>query len=193
MFNKKFRYTILLSLIFHLFYSIPKIKNCCLKNDNESSINMKVKNDVTIIKTIEINKNENLNVNSNKEMIYNKTDESIGDKVDTNENNKNSMIGKNSAKSYASNIKNEYLTKSCSFMGYIYYQIKIDNNKTCVCYYNKPWYFWLRQKLKNTLIFAPLKTELYFQFCCFGENYIASERLLNVYSISKNKIFLSIL
>ena len=30
---------------------------------------MKVKNDVTIIQTIEINKIENLNVNLNKEMI----------------------------------------------------------------------------------------------------------------------------
>ena len=34
---------------------------------------------------------------------------------------------------------------------------------------------------------------MWFQFCCFGENYIASERLLNVYSISKNILFLSIL
>ena len=77
-------------------------------------------------------------------MIYNKIDESIGNKVDINEYNKNSMIGKNNSKSYASNIKNEYLTKSCSCMGYIYYQMKIDNYKTCVCYYNKPLYFLLR-------------------------------------------------
>ena len=85
------------------------------------------------------------------------------------------------------------MSKVCTCFGYVYFKKRDKDKKVCVCYQYSSFCSWFWEKLRKPMIFAPLVTQIFFHFCCIGENSILSERLLNVYSISTDLYYLIIL
>ena len=192
---------IVLSLIFYLYYTIPKIKKYCLtKNDtrvNNSAHNSKKqietannavqdneghmkRNDsqanIFVGKIPTFNSQEVNQITLRTNITYNNLNKPIQNRIELDENKR---------------IYN--LPKICTCFGYVYFQKRDKDKKVCVCYQYSSFCSWFWEKLRKPMIFAPLVTQIFFHFCCVGENSILSERLLNVYSISTDLYYLIIL
>ena len=77
-------------------------------------------------------------------------------------------------------------TKICTLYGYIYFRKETGNKKACICYYYTDKRTWFCEKLFEFDMIVCFFIELYCQVCIIGFNPILTEKLLNVYSYSKN-------
>ena len=80
-------------------------------------------------------------------------------------------------------------TRICTLCGYIYFRKETGNKKACICYYYTDKRTWFFEKLFEFDMIVCFFIELYCQACIVGFNPILTEKLLNVYSYSKNLKF----
>jgi len=207
----------ILSLVFHFIFLMPvkykeknKLKEKVLNNSkkivNIINSNQKKDSDIKIPNidsemAINITK-ENIDNNLNLETgntESNKESEDIIIKFSQSfpqiKNLTNELIIKElhlSKKNKKKEIKNS--TKICTLCGYIYFQKRIGNKSTCICYYYTSKCTWLKEKIIKFDVIFPIIIELYCQLCIIGFNYLLTEKLIKVYSFKKNiKFYLALL
>ena len=201
----------ILSLIFHYLFLIPVRDKKKKENLNENIIkeNQNIKKEQIEPNNFEIHISdfdENVEKDSDRNSGNNKTEE-IKSKTEKeeivikfnqsfphNENQINEIVIKEIEPTDKNKKKAIHSTKICTLCGYLYFQKDIGNKSACICYYYTSKGNWFREKIFKFDVIAPVLTELYCQLCIIGYNSLLTEKLLKVYTYSKNiKFYLALI
>ena len=207
--------SLILSFIFHYIFLIPvreKTKDEILKENTNKENQYKTYD----IKKEQIKSNnwedqindindleENAEKDSDRNKVNNKTEEakSKGEIIikskksfRNNENQINEIDIKDILPTDTKKKKEIHSTKICTLCGYLYFQKDIENKSACICYYYTGKCNWFKEKIFRFDVIAPVLTELYCQLCIIGYNSLLSEKLVKVYTFSKNiKFYLALI
>ena len=210
--------SLILSFIFHYIFLIPvreKTKDEILKENTNKENQYKTYD----IKKEQIKSNnwedqindindleENAEKDSDRNKVNNKTEEAkskgeikeiiIKSKKSfrNNENQINEIDIKDILPTDTKKKKEIHSTKICTLCGYLYFQKDIENKSACICYYYTGKCNWFKEKIFRFDVIAPVLTELYCQLCIIGYNSLLSEKLVKVYTFSKNiKFYLALI
>ena len=210
--------SLILSFIFHYIFLIPvreKTKDEILKENTNKENQYKTydiqkeqiksnnwEDQINDINDLE----ENAEKDSDRNKVNNKTEEAkskgeikeiiIKSKKSfrNNENQINEIDIKDILPTDTKKKKEIHSTKICTLCGYLYFQKDIENKSTCICYYYTGKCNWFKEKIFRFDVIAPVLTELYCQLCIIGYNSLLKEKLLKVYTPSKNiKFYLALI
>ena len=207
--------SLILSFIFHYLFLIPvreKTKDEILKENTNKENQYKTYD----IKKEQIKSNnwedqindindldENVEKDSDRNKVNNKAEEakSKGEIIiktkksfRNNENQINEIDIKDILPTDTKKKKEIHSTKICTLCGYLYFQKDIENKSACICYYYTGKCNWFKEKIFRFDVIAPVLTELYCQLCIIGYNSLLSEKLVKVYTFSKNiKFYLALI
>ena len=186
--------SLVLSIIFYIFYSIPSLSYNNQKKETEKEKENETKDEknnnngnrkINLIETNNIKSGEHLilyNKLNNQDNVNNVPNENkIEISHNINISNNNGIIKKENKI-----IDDKDTRKSCTCIGYVFFQKKINNKIVCIFYDYDTCCSWFCLKLRNPQIFAPLITEFFLQLSCVGFNSVISDKLSNEFSISKN-------